>query len=204
MDRLPKPAKLLSPRTVVAILGVWLLATAFQRDRGEAWAEKTLEALSLRDKIAQLVQIRVPGTFTNRRSPEFRRIASDIREHHVGGLVLFAGDIYESAVLLNELQGLSRLPLLGASDFERGAAFRISDTTLGDGSAWGDDSFFVFPCRESRALGVHWSSPWWIKAPRNPVIIPSSARTRKRSPAFFIHPAQIVTANFFFKTQRLG
>jgi beta-N-acetylhexosaminidase len=181
MDRLPKPAKLLSPRTVVAILGVWLLATAFQRDRGEAWAEKTLEALSLRDKIAQLVQIRVPGTFTNRRSPEFRRIASDIREHHVGGLVLFAGDIYESAVLLNELQGLSRLPLLVASDFERGAAFRISDTTpfpwaMALGAA-GDERLAReqgrVTARESRALGVHWIFAPVVDVnsnPDNPVI----------------------------------
>ena len=128
------------------------------------WAERTLKTLSLRDKIAQLVQIRVPGKFLNRRSEDFQAIQNDIKQNHVGGVVLFAGNIYESAVLLNELQDISRLPLLVAGDFERGAAFRIADTTsfpwtMALGASGSEQLAYrqgVVTARESRALGVHW------------------------------------------------
>jgi len=176
-----KPLPTLFPRPVVLLLGFWLTATAFQGAPEDAWAERTLAGLSLRDKIAQLVQIRVPGTFLNRRGPEFLKIAAEIREHHVGGVVLFAGHVHESAVLLNELQGMSRLPLLVASDFERGAAFRISDTTpfpwtMALGAA-GDESLAYrqgrVTAREARALGVHWIFAPVVDInsnPENPVI----------------------------------
>lgn len=131
-------------------------------DRG--WVRKTLKNMTLRDKVAQLVKIRVPGRFLNRRSQEFLDIEEQIRRNHVGGVVLFAGNIYESAVLLNELQQMSPLPLIVAADFERGAAFRITDTTsfpwtMAIGATGSEDFAYqegVITAREARALGVHW------------------------------------------------
>jgi beta-glucosidase-like glycosyl hydrolase/CubicO group peptidase (beta-lactamase class C family) len=148
---------------VLAIL-VSLASAAFSEAPDKKWAEGILESLTLREKIAQLVQIRVPGKFINRRSPEFQAIREQVSQNHIGGIVLFAGNIYESAVLLNELQTISKLPLLVAADFERGASFRIADTTsfpwamaLG---ATGSEPFAyqqgLITARESRALGVHW------------------------------------------------
>ena len=90
---------------------------------------KTLKGLSLRDKVAQLIAIRVIGKFLNRSSPEFQQLESEVRRNHVGEIILFAGNIYESAMLINELQSLAPLPLLVSADFERNASFRISDTT---------------------------------------------------------------------------
>jgi beta-glucosidase-like glycosyl hydrolase/CubicO group peptidase (beta-lactamase class C family) len=120
--------------------------------------------MSMRDKVAQLVAVRVPGRFLNRRAAEFKAIESEVRRNHVGGLVLFAGNIYESAILLNELQTGSILPLLVAADFERGASFRITDTTsfpwtMALGAA-GSEEFAhqegAITAREARAIGVHW------------------------------------------------
>jgi beta-glucosidase-like glycosyl hydrolase/CubicO group peptidase (beta-lactamase class C family) len=120
--------------------------------------------MSLRDKIAQLVQIRVPGKFLNRRSPDYLRIEEQVRKDHIGGLVLFAGNVYESAILLNELQSISQVPLIVSSDFERGASFRISETTSFPWSmalgAAADESLAyrqgLITAQEARALGVHW------------------------------------------------
>jgi beta-N-acetylhexosaminidase len=129
-----------------------------------AWVSQTLKGMSLRDKIGQLIQVRVPGKFLNRRSQEFREIEHEILQNHVGGVVLFAGNVYESAWLLNDLQSRSRLPLLVAADFERGASFRVTDTTsfpwtMAIGATGSEDFAYqegVVTAREARALGVHW------------------------------------------------
>jgi beta-N-acetylhexosaminidase len=155
----PGLRKMLAPMVLF-----FLVTTAFASTPDKAWVDKTLRALTLKEKIAQLVQIRVPGKFINHRSTEFEVIKDQILQNRVGGLVLFAGNIYESAILLNELQTISKLPLLVAADFERGASFRIADTTsfpwamaLG---ATGNDRFAyqqgLITGQESRALGVHW------------------------------------------------
>ncbi|MBN1571548.1 MAG: serine hydrolase [Acidobacteria bacterium] len=176
----PKGSK---ARRVLAIATVFLFASfsAFPESPQENWADKTLKNLSLRDRIAQLVQIRVSGKFLNRRSAEFDAIRDQIKQNHVGGVVLFAGNVYESAILLNDLQSISRLPLLVAADFERGASFRIADTTS---FAWTmalgatNSEQFAYQqglatARESRALGVHWIFAPVLDVnnnPRNPVI----------------------------------
>ncbi len=120
--------------------------------------------MPLRDKIAQLVHIRVNGRFLNRASPQFGALADAVRRNHIGGVILFAGDVYESAWLLNELQTMSELPLLVESDFERGASFRIQDTTsfpwsMAIGAADSEDLSYrqgAITASEARALGVHW------------------------------------------------
>ena len=130
----------------------------------KTWVDKTLKGLNLRDKVAQLIKIRVPGRFLNRQSREYLELESQIRRNHVGGVVLFAGNIYESAILLNDLQRMSQLPLLVAADFERGASFRITDTTsfpwtMAIGATGSEEFAYqqgAITAQEARALGVHW------------------------------------------------
>jgi len=157
------------------------LGLGYSETSDSIWTEKTLKSLSLREKIAQLVQIRVPGKFINRRSPEFQAIKDQIQKNHVGGVVLFAGNVYESAILLNELQNLSKLPLLVAADSERGLSFRIADTTsfpwtMAIGAAGSEQYAYqqgLVTGQESRALGVHWIFAPVLDVnnnPENPVI----------------------------------
>jgi beta-N-acetylhexosaminidase len=164
-----------------ALLAVILSAGAFADPGERDWAEKTLQSLTLRDKIAQLTMIRIPGRFINRQSPEFLDIRDQILQNHVGGVVLFAGNVYESAILLNDLQTLSKLPLLAAADFERGASFRISDTTsfpwaMALGATGSEQLAYqqgMVTAQESRALGVHWIFAPVMDVnnnPNNPVI----------------------------------
>ena len=166
---------------LIAVVCLCSILSAFSASPDDLWADRTLKSLSLRDKIAQLILIRVPGKFLNRRSEDFQAIQNEITKNHIGGLVLFAGNVYESTVLLNDLQSISRLPLVVAGDFERGVAFRIADTTsfpwtmaLG---ATGSEQFAyqqgAVTARESRALGVHWIFAPVMDVnnnPNNPVI----------------------------------
>jgi beta-glucosidase-like glycosyl hydrolase/CubicO group peptidase (beta-lactamase class C family) len=145
------------------------------------WVNQNLKRLSIRDKIAQLIQIRVQGKFVNRQDSDFLALKEQVIRNRIGGIVLFAGNVYESAVLLNELQTASRLPLLVAADFERGAAFRIADTTSFPWTmavgATGSERFAYqegsITAQESRAMGVHWIYAPVLDVnnnPENPVI----------------------------------
>jgi beta-N-acetylhexosaminidase len=145
------------------------------------WVSQNLKRLSLREKISQLIQIRVQGKFVNRHDPDFLALKEQVTRNRVGGIVLFAGNVYESAVLLNDLQTAARFPLLVAADFERGAAFRISDTTSFPWTmaigATGSERFAYqegfITAQESRAMGIHWIYAPVMDVnnnPENPVI----------------------------------
>ena len=176
-------------KTRITRLALWLILAillggvigSVTRSQQNDWAENTISRLTLRDKIAQLVHIRTSGKFINRQSKEFKKIADQITENHVGGLVLFSGNVYESAMLLNDFQELSQLPLLVSADFERGAAFRITDTTsfpwtMSLGAADSEELAYregMATARESRAMGVHWIFAPVVDVnnnPDNPVI----------------------------------
>lgn len=184
MDRLPRRNRLSAKGVVYLLLAILISALpspASEKTGRSAWVEKTLRSLSLRERIGQLVQIRVPGRFVNRQSQEYQNILDNVRRNRVGGIVLFAGNVYESAILLNDLQRASRLPLLVSADFERGASFRISDTTsfpwtMAVGATGSEELAYrqgLATARESRALGVHWIFAPVVDVnnnPANPVI----------------------------------
>ena len=166
--------------SVALLLTVLFMSCAPLRAHDD-WADETLRSLSTRDKIAQLVHVRIPGRFVNRQSEEFKKVEKLIRENHIGGLALFSGNVYESAIMLNEFQDISKLPLLVSSDFERGAAFRIDDTTsfpwtMALGAAGSEELAYkqgLVTARESRAMGVHWIFAPVVDVnnnPDNPVI----------------------------------
>lgn len=150
-------------------------------DPDTAWVAQTMARLSLRDKVAQLVQVRASGKFINRESSQFQELSDAVGRNHIGGITLFAGDVFESALLLNELQQMSDLPLFVAADFERGASFRITDTTsfpwsMAIGATGSEDFAYqegAITAREARALGVHWVFAPVVDVnnnPDNPVI----------------------------------
>src|SRR5439155_7431530 len=128
------------------------------------WATKTLKQLSLQEKIGQLIMPAFRGTYLNSQSAEFKEIERQIRKNHVGGFILFAGDVYESAILIDKMQSLSKLPLLIASDFERGANFRIRNTVSfpwnmaigATGSEHWAEVQGRITAQEARAMGVDW------------------------------------------------
>ena len=204
------------------ILGCVFLATIFvscvpvRAERESDWASETLRELSLRDKIAQMIHVRMPGEFIDRQSQEFGKVEALIRENNIGGLVLFSGTAHESPVLINDFQEISKLPLLVSSDFERGAAFRIEDTTsfpwtMALGAANDEELAHLqglITARESRAVGVHWIFAPVVDVnnnPDNPVIniraFGSDPATVSRLGAAFIRGARtggvLTTAKHF-------
>src|SRR5438105_2815152 len=105
---------------------------------GDKWAEKTLRKLSLEEKIGQMLMVRAIVEFRNVESPEFQQMVAEVRRFHLGSLLLtvpsdngfvFRNQPYEAAMMVNELQRQSDLPLLFAGDFERGPSMRFQGVT---------------------------------------------------------------------------
>jgi beta-N-acetylhexosaminidase len=141
--------------------------------RQSAFVRRWMKALTLREKAAQLIFIPFHGAAPNTRSREYRQFMKLVRETSVGGMVLVnwshgrltqKAQPYALGAFLNRMQKLSRVPLLVAGDFERGASMRVDGTTvfpqaMAFGAA-GDPALARFEgqvtAREARAIGVHW------------------------------------------------
>jgi beta-N-acetylhexosaminidase len=126
------------------------------------WVEKTLASMTLEEKVGQLIACRYAGNFYPADSGARASLKALITGSKIGGLVIFGGDAYETAHLNNDLQAAARVPLLIASDFERGVGTQITGTTLfptlmGIGAADSEDLAFVMgkvTALEGRAIGV--------------------------------------------------
>lgn len=151
----------MSPLALAFSLAV---ATAAPGDpSGSAWVESTLERLTLREKVAQMVMPWIPGGQPRRRSADWRRARELVEKEKVGGVIVGKGAAQGTAAWLNDLQKRSGVPLLVAADLEWGAGMRLEGATvlpvnMAIGAA-GDASFAYeagrITAREARAAGVH-------------------------------------------------
>ena len=113
---------------------------------------RTLEKMTLEEKVAQLVVPGLNGVYTPLDSEAFEKLERLARERRVGGFHVFGGgealppvllnpvygtsggraikgDALAIAVLLNRLQRASALPLLFTADFEGGAGYIVEGAT---------------------------------------------------------------------------
>ena len=109
------------PTTELAPVGPALIA----QTEDEAWVERTLTGLTLRQKVGQLIMPWVLGDFAPEGSPSHDRILEYIEEQGIGGVIMSVGSPTEVAAKLNDFQAHSNIPLLVAADLETGAGFRM-------------------------------------------------------------------------------
>jgi beta-N-acetylhexosaminidase len=142
---------------------------------GEKWAQKTLKKLSLEEKVGQMFMIRIAmPQFVNLKNPDYLNWLDQIARYHLGSVLLTVpaegpslskSEPYEAAMLINQLQRASKIPLLVAADYERGLSMRLNGTTVFPHSmAFGAagkpefaDQFGRIVAQESRAIGVEWN-----------------------------------------------
>jgi beta-N-acetylhexosaminidase len=146
-----------------------------------AWVKNTMATMTLEEKIGQMVTCRYSGYFVNIDSEYAKEIESLIVEQKIGGLILFGGDVYETAYLTNTFQKKSRIPLLIASDFERGVANQIKGATLfpplmAIGAIGAEEAAYSMgkiTALEARAMGIHMTYAPVVDVninPENPII----------------------------------
>jgi beta-N-acetylhexosaminidase len=143
--------------------------------------EKTLARMTLEDKIGQMVACRYTGEFTNLDASSVKDLESLIINQRIGGLILFGGEALETASLTNHFQKLAKLPLLMASDFERGTGNQVTGATLfpplmAIGAAGSEELAYdmgKITAVEGRAFGIHMTYAPVVDVninPDNPII----------------------------------
>jgi len=130
------------------------------------WVDSTLEAMSLREKAAQMVMVRTFGRYQHPRSAAYQALLAEVRDLGVGGLVVFSSELETIPRLLNEMQTAAKVPLLISADLERGMSFRVELGTvplpyaMAVGATRSDEAARFtgeVAAREGRAVGIHWA-----------------------------------------------
>src|SRR6266851_6754271 len=140
---------------------------------GERWVAQTLKSMSLDEKIGQLFAVWAYGTFLSTESQDYKDLLRDVEEKHIGSFAISTqgsplgverSQVYPTAVLVNNLQKHSKIPLLIGADFERGTAMRVEDGTSFPYSMAvaatrrPEDAYTMgkITALEARAVGVPW------------------------------------------------
>ncbi len=137
------------------------------------WVETTLGKMTLDEKVGQLIFATYHGSFTATDAPAYAEIMRDVEKLHVGGFInitqssplgIVKSQAYPTAVLTNQLQAKSKIPLLVGADFERGTAMRLDEgtsfpTAMALAAAGNPKDAYTMgkiTALEARAVGIHW------------------------------------------------
>jgi beta-N-acetylhexosaminidase len=161
--------KVLSILSVLICVHLWAIPFFAQSNKRfepseKSWkfADKLLKKMSVDEKVGQLVHIGINAKYTAQDSDVFKEIQRQIVENKVGGIVVFAGGLYETVHFVNRMQENAKIPLLISADFETGVGMRFDETVNFPWNmavaATGNPEFArregVIAGKEARALGV--------------------------------------------------
>jgi beta-N-acetylhexosaminidase len=137
------------------------------------WVESSLQHMSLEEKVGQLIFTTYHGSFTAIDSGTYQQMMHDINDLHVGGFITITrgsplgvvkDQAYPTAVLANQLQSKSKIPLMIGADYERGTAMRQDEgtsfpTAMALAAAGNPQDAYTMgkiTALEARAVGVQW------------------------------------------------
>ncbi|MDB2462961.1 serine hydrolase, partial [Algibacter sp.] len=142
------------------------------------WVDSVYASMNLAEKVGQLYMVQV---MSNQDQTTKNKVVKTIKEHHIGGVIYSLGGPNRQAKLNNELQSLSKIPLLVGMDAEWGLSMRLDSTyafpwnmTLG---AIKDNKLVEQTGRQigehCKRLGVHFNFAPVVDIntnPKNPII----------------------------------
>jgi beta-N-acetylhexosaminidase len=162
------------------------------------WVESTLAQMTLEEKVGQLFITDFVAVYSYEGSENFTRIKQQIEKYHVGGIILAGGSVYDIAIMMNDLQRLSKYPLIVAADLEAGLGFwhpwHFAKGRSPDLPKFVSGGGTIFPgnmalgatqseeyayevgritAEEARAVGIHWVLAPVVDVnnnPKNPII----------------------------------
>jgi beta-N-acetylhexosaminidase len=122
-----------------------------------------MKKMTLEEKIGQLVTPRFSQAFLSADGDALKEYEGLVRDRGIGGIILSAGEPYETAILLNRLQRLAKVPLLISADLESGTGSKIGGATLFPplmslGAAGSEELAYAMgrvTALEARAVGIH-------------------------------------------------
>ena len=116
-----------TPKSIVILFLALALAlpSVAQQTRGEKeWVDSVMATLTLEQKIAQLIVVRVPSNMKPAAEKEFY---NKIQRTRVGGVCFFAGTTQQQLRQTRELQRHTFIPLMVCIDAEWGLGMRLKD-----------------------------------------------------------------------------
>lgn len=94
------------------------------RSREKAWIDSVMHTLTLEQRIAQLMVVRVPLNMDDDKAAEF---SATMNGYGVGGVCFFVGTAERQATMTRLFQSQARVPLLVCIDGEWGLGMRLKD-----------------------------------------------------------------------------
>ncbi|OUR91841.1 beta-N-acetylglucosaminidase [Flavobacteriales bacterium 34_180_T64] len=91
----------------------------------QKWVDSIYNSMTLEEKVGQLYMVQV---FSNQDKKTEASIVNLILKHKIGGLIYSKGGPKRQAKLNNELQAVSKVPLLVGMDAEWGLSMRLDST----------------------------------------------------------------------------
>ena len=91
----------------------------------EQWIDSIYSTMSLKEKVGQLYMVQV---MSDQDFATKRKVVDLIKKHHIGGIIYSNGGPVKQAKLNNELQAISKVPLLIGMDAEWGLSMRLDST----------------------------------------------------------------------------
>jgi len=126
------------------------------------WAIEQLEKMSLEEKIAQIIFIRM---HSNKDAQYIAQKIKEIEKYQPGGVCFFQGGPVREINLTNKIQAVSKIPLLVSMDAEWGVAMRLDSVpafprqmTLGALSAESNALIYEMGnevANQCKLLGIH-------------------------------------------------
>ncbi len=116
----------LATALTVAISSSYGQAFLQHSPEADRWVDSVFNKLSFKKKVGQLMVIRESNTQNGKPVFYDKELKKDIRRYGIGSVCLFQGDAYTQALILNELQQKSKIPLMVCIDGETGLGMRVS------------------------------------------------------------------------------
>ncbi len=89
------------------------------------WVDSIYNSMTLKERVGQLYMVQV---MSNQNSVIKDRVIKLVQDHHIGGIIYSNGGPNRQARLNNELQAISKLPMLIGMDAEWGLSMRLDST----------------------------------------------------------------------------
>ena len=132
------------------------------RDPETNWVDSVMQTLSLDQRIAQLMVVRVPLDMDDRQAKAFSEV---MNTYGVGGVCFFAGTAERQASMTRRFQRDARVPLMVCIDGEWGLGMRLKDmysfprnARFGELSSDADSIVYRMGAeigRQCREMGIH-------------------------------------------------
>ena len=165
--------------SVIIIFSGYLYPNQFSWNK--SWAESTLDKLTLREKIAQMMVYRMNMHYLNYNSDEWKEIENLISSDGIGILHIWFGETGSALTMLNKIQRESKIPILVEADIESGLGRRypgaVTLPPMMAIAATGNSKFAYeagrISAEESRGVGIHFNLAPVVDVnnnPKNPII----------------------------------